>query len=227
MAGTPRTSKQPAGLRGELSGSAWVRRRGRSAICPRDVRVPRPRMGRFGHGNCSSAAGCRAIGGSSGRGGCLRPWRSHPARRSQPARPGAQPARPGAAARGRDQADRADSLAPRRLSPTGKRNPRESPALRRLSFTRAEAPIVAERGAGAPTGGHPDPRRRSPGRKNHLAGAGSLARSAPDLDLGAWPIRLDGLQSAIRTVVRSCGDVWIRQGLATGEREPRMLLRPR
>ena len=43
----------------------------------------------------------------------------------------------------------------------------------------------------------------------------------------AWPIRLDGLQSAIRTVVRSCGDVWIRQGLATGEREPRMLLRPR
>lgn len=42
-----------------------------------------------------------------------------------------------------------------------------------------------------------------------------------------WPIRQDGLQSAIRTVVRSCGDVWIRQGLATGEREPRMLLRPR
>src|SRR5258705_2508895 len=44
---------------------------------------------------------------------------------------------------------------------------------------------------------------------------------------GAWPIERDGLQSAIRTVVRSCGDVWIRQGLATGEREPRMLLMPR
>ena len=29
------------------------------------------------------------------------------------------------------------------------------------------------------------------------------------------------------TGTRTCGDVWFRQGLATGEREPRMLLRPR
>ena len=39
--------------------------------------------------------------------------------------------------------------------------------------------------------------------------------------------RAPSLQSAIRTVVRSCGDVWIRQGLATGERESGMLLWPR
>ena len=43
----------------------------------------------------------------------------------------------------------------------------------------------------------------------------------------AWRIWREPLEFAIRTVVRSCGDVWIRQGLATGEREPRMLLRPR
>ena len=30
-----------------------------------------------------------------------------------------------------------------------------------------------------------------------------------------------------RTGVRSCGDAWFRQGPVTGEREPRMLLRPR
>ena len=39
--------------------------------------------------------------------------------------------------------------------------------------------------------------------------------------------RSEPVQSVVRTEVRSCGDVWIRQGLAPGEREPRMLLRPR
>ena len=57
--------------------------------------------------------------------------------------------------------------------------------------------------------------------------SGSEERVGPPPVGTSWPIRRDGLQSAIRTVVRSCGDVWIRQGLAPGEREPRMLLRPR
>ena len=51
--------------------------------------------------------------------------------------------------------------------------------------------------------------------------------SGPIVRSGAWPIGGQPLQFAIRTVVRSCGDVWIRQGLATGERESGMLLRPR
>ena len=42
----PRSS--PSGLRGELSGSAWVRRRGCSAICPEGSGPP-PSMRRFGH----------------------------------------------------------------------------------------------------------------------------------------------------------------------------------
>src|SRR4051794_21622622 len=36
------------------------------------------------------------------------------------------------------------------------------------------------------------------------------------------PIPDDPVQSVVRTEVRSHGDVWIRQGLAPGEREPRM-----
>jgi hypothetical protein len=35
------------------------------------------------------------------------------------------------------------------------------------------------------------------------------------------------LYLVVRAGTRTCGDVWFRQGLAIGEREPRMLLRPR
>src|SRR5215207_6880173 len=109
MAGAPRTSKQPAGLRGELSGSAWVRRRGESAICPVGTVGPPPSMRRFGR--------CKRYHGV----GVARDGRMVPVAMDQPGR--------------------------------------------------------------------------------------------------AWPIGRGGLQSVIRTEVRSCGDVWIRQGLATGERE--------
>jgi hypothetical protein len=67
MAGTRRTSKQPAGLRGELSGSAWVRRRGWSAICPRDVRVPRPRSGGSATANGSTVDGLAGWSNRPGR----------------------------------------------------------------------------------------------------------------------------------------------------------------
>ena len=60
--------------------------------------------------------------------------------------------------------------------------------------------------------------------------------TANDSSVGAcsrgWPGR-PGLPEAFvvpcrtRTGVRSCGDAWFRQGPDTGEREPRMLLRPR
>ena len=42
-----------------------------------------------------------------------------------------------------------------------------------------------------------------------------------------WRIHRPVVASPSRTGVRSCGDAWFRQGLAIGEREPRMLLRPR
>src|SRR4029079_14604224 len=74
MAGAPRTSKQPAGLRGELSGSAWVRRRGRFAICPRDVGSPALERGSATHS--VAGAGCRADGSIVlGHGRCELSWR--------------------------------------------------------------------------------------------------------------------------------------------------------
>ena len=41
---------------------------------------------------------------------------------------------------------------------------------------------------------------------------------------GRWQVRGFVIASRIRAVSRACGDVWFRQGLVTGEREPRMPL---
>src|SRR4029077_7321467 len=57
--------------------------------------------------------------------------------------------------------------------------------------------------------------------------SGRMAQWGSPIVPGRWAEAGRPDRMAARTEVRSCGDVWIRQGLAPGEREPRMLLRPR
>ena len=184
----------------------WVRRRGQSAICPEGMWVPRPPRG----GSANETIAARATGRAGRRSGPRRAPAAHRSRRTL-----------GQAAPARPAASRAVS-APRR----GARRPSSGSAMN-ASWRYAQRAgttswsHVHEGSVGIPL--------LVGARRPPVTGRRWPASSMRGDTAGRRVLAMRGsvVGCPFRTDVRSCGDAWFRQGLVIGEREPRMLLRPR